>query len=236
MTSHLANARDISTAHQGIVPGMYVRSDAPQDDDEAPPGIAWPPATVVDLRDEGEKRGPHALAALADVHAVHVFEDAAVERLAADAANASLAELYSQMIAPPHSFAFAKAVRLIATAPTPVLVHCSAGKDRAGVTAALVLSLLGAPREAVVADYVKTADNMPAVLERFLAGLPPEMVAGLTAAGADTPHTELLDAPAAAIEAVLDTWAAHGGGVEGWYLANGGDAQTLQALRERLVV
>jgi protein-tyrosine phosphatase len=35
----------------------------------------------------------------------------------------------------------------------PFLFHCTAGKDRAGLTAALLLSALGVPRETVLADY-----------------------------------------------------------------------------------
>ena len=35
----------------------------------------------------------------------------------------------------------------------PLVFNCSAGKDRAGTAAALVLSLLGVPRETVVMDY-----------------------------------------------------------------------------------
>ena len=35
----------------------------------------------------------------------------------------------------------------------PVLFHCSAGKDRTGVAAALILTALGVDRETVIADY-----------------------------------------------------------------------------------
>jgi protein-tyrosine phosphatase len=38
----------------------------------------------------------------------------------------------------------------------PLLFHCSAGKDRTGFGAALLLTTLGVPREAVVADYLAT--------------------------------------------------------------------------------
>lgn len=38
----------------------------------------------------------------------------------------------------------------------PLLFHCSAGKDRTGFGAALLLTALGVPREAVVADYLAT--------------------------------------------------------------------------------
>lgn len=35
----------------------------------------------------------------------------------------------------------------------PVLFHCTSGKDRTGVTAALLLSAVGVPREVIVQDY-----------------------------------------------------------------------------------
>jgi protein-tyrosine phosphatase len=38
----------------------------------------------------------------------------------------------------------------------PLLFHCSAGKDRTGFGAALLLTALGVPREAVIADYLAT--------------------------------------------------------------------------------
>lgn len=36
----------------------------------------------------------------------------------------------------------------------PALVHCMVGKDRTGLTVALLLELLGVPREEIIADYV----------------------------------------------------------------------------------
>ncbi|MEM7799025.1 MAG: tyrosine-protein phosphatase, partial [Chloroflexota bacterium] len=35
----------------------------------------------------------------------------------------------------------------------PILFHCTAGKDRAGITAALLLGLLDVPKETIIADY-----------------------------------------------------------------------------------
>src|ERR1700722_12917705 len=40
---------------------------------------------------------------------------------------------------------------------TPLLVHCTAGKDRTGVLVALLLRLVGVPHEEVVADYCRSA-------------------------------------------------------------------------------
>jgi protein-tyrosine phosphatase len=38
----------------------------------------------------------------------------------------------------------------------PVLIHCSAGKDRAGVATALILEALGVDRETIMADFLLT--------------------------------------------------------------------------------
>jgi protein-tyrosine phosphatase len=38
----------------------------------------------------------------------------------------------------------------------PLLFHCSAGKDRTGFGAALLLTALGVPRETVISDYLAT--------------------------------------------------------------------------------
>lgn len=48
--------------------------------------------------------------------------------------------------------------RAIAGGAHPVLIHCSAGKDRTGVAVALLLDLLGVEREAILRDYTLTAE------------------------------------------------------------------------------
>jgi len=45
---------------------------------------------------------------------------------------------------------------LLAELDGPVLVNCHAGKDRTGFICALTLHVLGAPREAIVEDYMAT--------------------------------------------------------------------------------
>ncbi|BDV31684.1 tyrosine-protein phosphatase [Microbacterium terricola] len=145
----------------------------------------------------------------------------------------TLGELYVGMLQ--HgATAFAEVARLIAAstddAPTAVLVHCTAGKDRTGVATALMLEAVGADRAAVVADYAASetnlagpwADAMLATVERMGAPLTPglrELVTGT---------------PAAAIAHALAWIDAEHGGAEG-YLRSGGltDAE-LAALRARL--
>ena len=66
----------------------------------------------------------------------------------------------------------------------PLVFHCSAGKDRTGVLAAILLSVLGVTDDDVIEDYALTASAMPAHLSRsrkdadtakFLDGLPDYM-------------------------------------------------------------
>ncbi|WP_030759732.1 tyrosine-protein phosphatase [Streptomyces sp. NRRL F-2664] len=49
-----------------------------------------------------------------------------------------------------------QAVEEIAGAPGPVVFHCTSGKDRTGLVAAFVLTLLGVGREEVLADFALT--------------------------------------------------------------------------------
>lgn len=46
--------------------------------------------------------------------------------------------------------------------PQPVLVHCTVGKDRTGVTVAIALAAAGVDRDAVIADYARTESFLPA--------------------------------------------------------------------------
>jgi protein-tyrosine phosphatase len=105
----------------------------------------------------------------------------------------------------------------------PLLFHCSAGKDRTGIGAALILTVLGADRATVVADYVAT--------DRFWRRdhpLPP----GVPQAAADA----ILATHPALLEEALDAALTRFGGVEG--LAADGlglDASSLERLREAML-
>jgi protein-tyrosine phosphatase len=59
----------------------------------------------------------------------------------------------------------------IAQGRVPLVFNCSAGKDRTGLAAALLLSLLGVPRDVIEADYLLTNDVMEG-LAAFLAASP----------------------------------------------------------------
>jgi protein-tyrosine phosphatase len=141
--------------------------------------------TVVDLRSptEVESEGPGPLTRVDSV--AHAYLSVLPERGAAtDAAAEALAmrrdgarSRYPGDIRAGYYLGYLEdrpdhvvaAVRSIAQAPGAALVHCAAGKDRTGVVVALALTAVGVRRDVVVADYVATAERMPAVLGRLRA-------------------------------------------------------------------
>lgn len=74
--------------------------------------------------------------------------------------NLTLAELYADVLGT-RSDALVDALRKIAdTGATPVVVHCTAGKDRTGIVVALALLAVGVSRTQVVADYAASQVNL----------------------------------------------------------------------------
>ncbi|MFJ9946529.1 tyrosine-protein phosphatase [Kitasatospora sp. NPDC091207] len=64
---------------------------------------------------------------------------------------------------------FATVLRLLAAPDgAPLLFHCSAGKDRTGWTAALLLTALGVDRETVFADYLLTNERSAEIVENIV--------------------------------------------------------------------
>lgn len=54
----------------------------------------------------------------------------------------------------------------------PAMFHCSAGKDRTGVLAAVVLGLLGVPDAVIVADYALSAAAMERLIDFYKRAYP----------------------------------------------------------------
>jgi len=127
---------------------------------------------------------------------------------------------------------FAEAVRLLADpGAMPLLFHCTAGKDRTGWTAAVVLTALGVDRATVYADYLLTNDRSAALMERIME---------VFRTGAVMEDPALMMPVIRAEAAYLD--AAFAAVAEGWpsfdaFLADGLglDPATLDALRKNLL-
>ncbi|MCA4134290.1 tyrosine-protein phosphatase [Arthrobacter sp. M4] len=99
------------------------------------------------------------------------------------------------------------------------LVHCSLGKDRTGVIAAVGLLTAGAGRAAIVADYTATTAELPEMLE-LMAAAWRQALPSLTAE-AFSPDLMLLQSPNRAIEYFLDSFSREFGDAAG-YLRDGG--------------
>ncbi|MCX4529021.1 MULTISPECIES: tyrosine-protein phosphatase [unclassified Streptomyces] len=124
-----------------------------------------------------------------------------------------------------------RVLHALAEDSVPALMHCAAGKDRAGLSIAVTLLALGVERDAIVADYLES--NAPHRRYRMRRGGEP--------AGARSPEVAellapLFDARAEYLTAAFDTIETTWGGVEP-YLAEGlGLApETLGRLRDRLL-
>lgn len=56
--------------------------------------------------------------------------------------------------------------RIVEADKLPLIFHCSLGRDRAGITAAMLLHALGVPRDTVIADYFRTNVQIDAAATR----------------------------------------------------------------------
>jgi len=112
----------------------------------------------------------------------------------------------------------------------PALVHCTVGKDRTGVTIAVILAAAGVDEDAVVADYARTETLLPewrntAVVEK-IRRLHPDSVNLVELA---------TRSPAPVMRALLDDLRARYGSPAGYLRAHGMDAAELAELRRVLV-
>lgn len=124
--------------------------------------------TIVDLRSAGERdavphdwHGPECRLLGLNVNAdLRVFGNEGRERLLQGPepaiAIATMAETYREIVGAlvPHWPTMAEA---LLAGEVPVLLNCTAGKDRTGVAIALLLELAGVARDAIMADYLRSA-------------------------------------------------------------------------------
>lgn len=100
------------------------------------------------------------------------FAPGDIERLTAgtdikDGEQAFVQLMYRKMLF--GNKAFKELFRALEAGEAPILFHCSAGKDRTGVAAILILLALGASAETICADYVQTNVCRKPQIDAFLA-------------------------------------------------------------------
>ncbi|MGO2655575.1 MAG: tyrosine-protein phosphatase [Pseudoclavibacter sp.] len=185
--------------------------------------------TVVDLRTARERDGlPNAFGIQRAVRTLNLplLEGSLQASLAG---MPTLPDLYRSML-DDDAEVFAAIARDVAEDRGAVLVHCTAGKDRTGVTVALLLLAVGVPPDAVVADYAETTANLAG---RWLQGT----LAKVEAAGAvvtDALRTLIAEAPPEALEAAIDHLDTRYGSAVEYLLHNGLTDAEVAALQSSL--
>ena len=146
-----------------------------------------------------------------------------------DVRNLSLSELYLVLLET-RGPAFASAIaRLAGAAGAPALFFCSAGKDRTGLVAALLLDSVGVLPEEVVADYALTGENLRGPFRDAIE-------ARARAAGLSEQELAVkIGAPAEAMWQVLDWLRDRHGGAAGYLRSHGLSAVELDSLSRHLV-
>jgi protein-tyrosine phosphatase len=191
--------------------------------------------TVVDLRMSMElaRDGRAPLPGEIAVHHVPMFELDALpfERFAPDEPErAPGADYYAMAV---HgAAAVATAFELLATGPHPAVFHCTAGKDRTGILAALLLSSLGVDDAAIAADYHLSDEGMADLLAWVEDG---NGDAALREGLAEVPPWAHWSPPEAMVAFLGQVRAAHGS-IDGYLADVGVGADIRDALRARMLI
>jgi protein tyrosine/serine phosphatase len=186
-------------------------------------------ATVVDLRTTFEvERGRFPVEEIpVGFHHVPLLE-AVPEAEAFERAPGFLATQYRE-IAAQAAPRIGEILRLLARRHAhPVVVHCTAGKDRTGVLVAVLLGILGVDDETIVADYALSARAM-ATLRQRLAERYPEARPQIEQA------TELFSAEPSNISSLLTDLRRRHGSIDGYARSAGVGDGELAALRDVLL-
>src|SRR5215210_8424657 len=161
--SNLRDLGGIPLAGGAVRHGLVYRSEAPR---ALQAGVLeeLELRTVLDLRAPEERQRDDGRITNLPVEAVtfpsaDVLGAATVDAIAQRAIEGDVGELmadlyrdFPQALAP----AIGEAARSVVEGRAPILIHCAAGKDRTGFVCAVLLHLLGAEPESVVAEYLRS--------------------------------------------------------------------------------
>jgi protein-tyrosine phosphatase len=185
--------------------------------------------TVIDLRGASEVDAypNHPMRdAGATIHHIPLIDPARRGESGVEWATMTLVDLY-KFILDTSAPRFVEVLQIIAEpANHPLVFHCAAGKDRAGLVAATVLGLLRVGDDAIVADYARTAAALDALLARALAR---------AAHTGQPPADRFMTAEAATMREVLTWLQSEHGGFEAYMLGNGFTAGEVAMLRASLI-
>ncbi|WP_429515977.1 tyrosine-protein phosphatase [Rhodococcus sp. BE178] len=181
--------------------------------------------TVVDLRDESEKN-PSSTARSWNVVGIPLYDPAFGAPSHGDIDSVYRGLLHDR------GHRIVDALRAIAQSPGPVLVHCTAGKDRTGLVVAVALTAVGSPEADVLADYALSGNQVRPHREKAARQL-------LAQRELDEHERQQslelhLESPAPALERALAELRDVYGSVDDYLRAHGFTDTDLAALRDRL--
>jgi protein-tyrosine phosphatase len=190
--------------------------------------------TIIDLRSavelERTGRGPLEETDMQWLHAPLSHGEAAAGRALPQAlADGDLGRHYVTSLAERTETLAGVIGHLAGRENLPAVFHCTAGKDRTGMVAALVLSLVGVPDDVIVHDYTLTDDRMALVMERIRAS------GGFPESARPLPEG-VGRAEAASMETFLAAVHEVHGDAAGWARDAGLGGETIASLRAVLVV
>ncbi|MDO9525009.1 MAG: tyrosine-protein phosphatase [Gemmobacter sp.] len=232
------NIRDLGGYRTGtgtVTPWRrFLRADSPHrlNAQQTSELVAAGVRTVIDLRTAHEvESAPSPFAGREDVRFVNLplFDDLAPTIMAGKDHPMGDPLLFFYLAAlSQRQDAIRAVISIIATADDgAVMFNCTAGKDRTGLIAAILLGLAGVARDDILADYAMTSDLIPELVADLLA------VAGQN--GVDlTSYARMLESPAPTMEAALGHIDQTHGSVAAYLAAIGVPQSDLSALQERL--
>lgn len=197
-----------------------------------------PIAAVVDLRttDEVEREGRVETDGVEWRHApiLQSLGDF-VGGAAVDEDDDPLCRHYEHMVAD-NAEALTVALTAVADAVDhgPTVFHCTAGKDRTGVVAALILATAGVADDDVAADFARSRDGMARMIEWYRATTDTTPAERMAQMGVDPAMRDvLIGAEAATMQRFLDRLRRRSGGLAP-YLSGIGAAEPVERIAARL--
>jgi protein-tyrosine phosphatase len=154
--------------------------------------------------------------------------------LTPDSVRAFFADYYAKApFEPRHAELFRQYFQAIDQVDGAVLIHCTAGKDRTGLLAALTHHALGVHRDDAVADYLLT--NVAARLEARGPMIAQALEQSLGKKPSDVAVRAFLGVEARYLETALEAIAAERGSVDAYLAELGVDAAMTERLRAKLL-
>ncbi len=157
------NFRDLASAAPSLRRGVVYRSDGLHRTDAAGAAAVADLGVrrVLDLRAESEQGGEGMFehAAVETIGSSLLRDGKEIGRQVSQGGHDPLLDHYLSMLAGSPT-EIARTLALVADSISrelPVVFHCTAGKDRTGVLAALILGVAGVDDDAIVADYRASA-------------------------------------------------------------------------------